>query len=779
LASRLSAFVLVLAFGASTVRAQPARFDNHRIIRVNVTSVAQLAALEALGATILNCVHGVGPMDVLLEADQLEAVQRLGLTWQVLQNDVQGAVDRQLDSAAGAAVAGADPYADFFLSYHPYDGAGGILWFMNQLAIRYPTLVSMIDVGTTLQGRTIWGVRVSSNNVPHKPAVLYFACEHAREWVACTHPAYVAQHLAENYLLDPNITDLVDHVEFFLVPVFNVDGYVYSWTNNRFWRKNRRNNGDGTFGVDLNRNWSEGWGGQGASAVPGHDTYRGTAAFSEPETRELRDFIIAHPNIRAQLDIHNYGQLLLWPYGYTSAPSPDHAVFQEIGSAMRSLIQSVHGRDYAAGSVYTTIYPASGVSVDWTYAQRGILSFSYECRDTGLYSFVLPAAQIVPNNEELLPATLYFTDTDWVRTPLVFDFPSGLPAQIAAGAETTIAVRITPLQESPLPGTARLRYRFEPFSEFAELPLLWRGGDDYEAVLPATSCFSAPEFYFTVETLAGTVENPGQSPDPPYYTAEVMTQDGGCEAARGDHNADGLINFDDRAALAVCHAGEQAPYSTGCRAFDFDEDRDVDCDDVSAFRGVWMPPGLPPTIDPCILSAAPAVSAEGSRYIMISVPAADIPVALRIATKSFPCWRRYLDLDADPALAAARVAQIADGPVYRPAAEWGTMYLRDIGVVPGSDYHIRLHRRRQFSPGASATTFVWGDLVAPFGDVDALDVVAGVACFEVREGAPSLERCDVYPALPDHVIDALDVASIIDAFRGVAYPFALPDFCGQ
>ncbi len=512
-----------LSLRAISLRAEePKRFDGYQIVRIEVKTQSELVALEQLGVEILNCTPGIGPMEVLVSADQLAAVRRISQTVRVVQNDVQGMVDRE---RAPLAVAGANPFADFFLSYHPYEGDGGIFWYMNELVTRYPTLASMVNIGTTFEGRTIWGVRITSDVIATKPAAVYFGCEHAREWIACTVPAYLANHLVENYGIDPDVTDLVDNVEFFLIPVFNVDGYIYSWTTDRFWRKNRRNNGGGVFGVDINRNWGEGWGGPGADISPNSLTYRGTAPFSEPETQALRDFFIAHPNVRVQLDVHNFGQLILWPYGYTPALSPDHAVYQEIGSAMKSLIYGVHGLNYNIGPLYTAIYPASGVSVDWTYANLGILSYSYEVRDRGFYGFTLPQNQIIANNEELLPATLFLTNSDWVRAPLRFEFPTGLPTTVTTGVDSPILLRITPQTESAEPGTANLHYRNDPSSTFSVKPLTPLGGLDYQAVLPATNCTSSPEFYFSVQGSDGTpMTNPRQNSTPQYYSAEVMSQ---------------------------------------------------------------------------------------------------------------------------------------------------------------------------------------------------------------------------------------------------------------
>ncbi len=945
---RLGAALVVFSIGWGALGAsgeEPLRYDRHRIVRVEVRNEAQLQALEAAGTTILNCTPGVGPLDVLVDPDQLRGVEQLGLRPLVVQDDVQGMVDRQRQGAAASVIAGADPFADYFLNYHPYDGVGGILWYMNELATRYPTLASMVNVGTTLEGRTIWAIRISGSGPATKPAVVYFGCEHAREWIAATVPPYLAAYLLQNYAIDPDITDLVDNVEFFLVPVFNVDGYVYSWTTNRFWRKNRRNIGGGVYGVDLNRNWGEGWGGQGSSGTASAETYRGTSAFSEPETQVLRDFIIAHPNLRAQLDVHSYSQLILWPYGYTSALSPDEAVYQDVGLAMKSLISGVFGVNYNAGPLYTAIYPAAGVSVDWTYVQRGMFSISYECRDTGLYGFTLPAAQIIPNNEELLPATLHMTQSDWVRSALRIEFPAGVPTTMTTGADTPIAVRIVEQTDSVEPGSARLHHRYDPSGPFLETPMASLGGEDYLAVLPATNCYSSPEFYFSAgSTGGGVVAKPRQVPTPQYYSAELFsdvtvfyqndldanpnwtrqgqwafgqptggggTEAGGpdpvsghtgsyvygynlvgdytdnmpeyhltsaalscsgrtgvhlsfwrwlgvetaaydhayvrvstngaawntvwrnqsevadtgwvlqdldisaiadnqptvylrwtmgstdsavtycgwniddirlytttCQAMLGDHDGNRFIGDDDYTYMETCYSGQALPFGPGCRIFDFDADGDVDCDDGAAFAEVWMEPGMPPTLSACTRLSSPIVAAEGSRYLRVTPQPGTDSVSLLVTSPSFPCWSRYADFDPDPVFAAAKIARLVELPVYRLPEEWGTIHVADRDIVPNSQYRIRVRiENGESSAPASAATLAWADILAPYGVIDALDIAGAIDQFKHLIGAPPLERCDLYPSVPDHNVDGIDLIMVVDSFKGLPYPLPTPPPC--
>ncbi|NOS99801.1 MAG: hypothetical protein HOP29_04150 [Phycisphaerales bacterium] len=494
------------------------RYAGQRLARVVVKTDEQRRALESSGATVLNCHAGIGRMRVAATDAQIEFLRGRGLDVVVNQPDLQALIDAQRTPRA----AGGDPFDDFFLDYHPYDGGtGSITWYLNELAVRYPTLASTFTIGNTPAGRPIRGVRVTSSVVTDKPAVVYFGAEHAREWIGTTIPAYFAHHLLSQYAIDPEIQDLVDNVEFFLIPVFNVEGYEYTWTDERLWRKNRRDNGDGTFGVDINRNWGEGWGGEGSSGVTSSLTYRGTGPFSEIETQRLRDFFIAHPNLRAQLDIHSFTQLILWPYASTPLLPPDQTYYDQVGKAMKSLIAGVHGLTYTAGPIYTTIYPAAGGSVDWTYVQRGVLSYSYECRDTGEFGFELPADQIIPNNEELLPAVLHLSDSDWVRAPIRMEYPDGVPNRMMVGDPTEIDVRIVNQTGTLEPGTAAVHYRFDG-GLYSIAPLTPVAGDLYLATIPATSCGSSPEFYFTAETTdLELYSNPrGGAAEP--YTAMVL-----------------------------------------------------------------------------------------------------------------------------------------------------------------------------------------------------------------------------------------------------------------
>jgi hypothetical protein len=172
------------------------------------------------------------------------------------------------------------------------------------------------------------------------------------------------------------------------------------------WRKNRRNNGDGTFGVDLNRNYSFQWGGPGSSRDTFSDIYRGAAPFSEPETQAVRDFLRQHQP-RSLISYHNFSQLILYPWGFTYDPAPGEPLLHKLAVAMADRIRVVHNVSYTPEQS-SDLYLASGDTTDWLYAEFGAPCFTIELRPrTTSPGFELPESEITPTFEENLPAALY------------------------------------------------------------------------------------------------------------------------------------------------------------------------------------------------------------------------------------------------------------------------------------------------------------------------------------------------------------------------------------
>lgn len=481
------------------------RYDGHQVIRLEVQSWQQLERLQNMSLDIWSCTPRPGPLDVRVTLEQKAAVTQAGFEFRVVIDDVQALIDRQRAFVPRVSA--------FFDNYRTN---GEITTFLNGLVTADPSLAEMVDMGTSVEGRTLWGIRITGPGDPGtRPAVLYHGIEHAREWVSSTVPAFVAEHLLTNYGIDPEVTDLVDSVEWFLLPVMNPDGYEYTQTTDRLWRKNRRDNGNGSFGVDLNRNWGFEWGGEGASASSFDPNYRGTAPFSEPETQALRDFILAHTNLRAHLDFHSFSQLILAPWSYTAEFPVHQPTFQFLGAGMQQAIAAVHGKTYGHGPAYTTIGPAAGASGDWVHGDRGIWSFGVELRDTGEFGFLLPADQIIPTCEENLQAILFLTD--WVTNPLWYLLPEDLPEFASPIVATPTTVRISPLAEQVVPGSETLHFRTSSADTFVPIAMTPLGGDLFGADIPTAPCGSSPEFYFSALGNLGTTVT-----EPPTAPAEVL-----------------------------------------------------------------------------------------------------------------------------------------------------------------------------------------------------------------------------------------------------------------
>ena len=247
-------------------------------------------------------------------------------------------------------------------------------------------------IGTSFEGRTIWAIRIRSAEAPDtpRPGFLVTALQHAREWVAGAAAMHIAERLAQGD--DPVAQAVLEDWDVWVVPVVNPDGYRYSWTTDRLWRKNRATDPSGAVGVDLNRNWGHAWGGPGSRAEPEHNNFRGSGAFSEPETAALQTWVQATGALAAHLDLHSPGQLVLTPWAHTSTPGPDAEWLGAGAEAARAAMEAVNGHPYDAGTFHDRLYPGSGVAIDWTHA-RGLDSYLFELRDRGQFGFLLDDEQ--------------------------------------------------------------------------------------------------------------------------------------------------------------------------------------------------------------------------------------------------------------------------------------------------------------------------------------------------------------------------------------------------
>lgn len=308
------------------------------------------------------------------------------------------------------------------------------------LTATYPDITELVDYGdsysrlaggvTTPGGDRIGGydllaVRVTNRAVEGpKPVFVMMAGLHAREISTPEMAFRFLDHLTQNYGTDADVTWMVDHHEIWVVPVANPDGHWYVELGEQpryggnpwLWRKNGhpgcdiwppRRNGDG-YGVDLNRNFDDHWGGPGSSGQRCSQTYRGNARASEPETYAFQNLVRSLiPDQRGpsdadaapdetmgiMIDVHTYGGYVLWPWGHTDEPAPNATGLSDVGEKFATY------NGYRAGQSYQTLYATTGTSNGWAYSELGIPAYTFELDSNGfLASYGSVDDQLWPEN---------------------------------------------------------------------------------------------------------------------------------------------------------------------------------------------------------------------------------------------------------------------------------------------------------------------------------------------------------------------------------------------
>ncbi len=321
-------------------------------------------------------------------------------------------VTRLLDLPPGGG--GTPRDGETTLSYDRYHSPQEGVAFMQDLAAAFPDFVQMVDIGDTNEGRDIWALKITDGVMlppePDEERILFTGVTHAREWATHEMMLYMAEYLTSRYGQDPLVTHLVDNSVIWLVPVVNPDGFEYSWSDYRMWRKNRASLGGSTcVGVDINRNYAYGWGGSGSSGDPCSSTYRGPEPASEPETQAIQSLLASEKPVIA-LSYHTYSQLLLYAWGWTEMVTPEsYSSARAIGRKYADLVEHVHGQSYIPGQGSYAIYVTSGAFDDHAYGAEGVLGFTPELRPASwsLGGFALPEDEILPNNEENMAAALW------------------------------------------------------------------------------------------------------------------------------------------------------------------------------------------------------------------------------------------------------------------------------------------------------------------------------------------------------------------------------------
>ena len=309
-------------------------------------------------------------------------------------------------------------------AFRPYGTPGGIKDEILATAAAFPGLTKLVVLGETVNGQEILALKVTKDATKLKdgkrPAVLYASAQHAREWITPEMTRRLMHYYLDNYGSDPEITEIVDTTELWFIPVLNPDGYDFTHTDERLWRKNLRdNNGDGVItvgdGVDLNRNFAVKWGydNEGSSPDPASDTYRGPEPNSEPETQAL-DNLFARIRFEFFVNYHSAAQLLLYGIGWqVSTPSPDDMIYEAMAGTDENDPpgSAIPGYD---PDISAELYTTNGDTDTHATVKYGTLGFTPEMSTCEAASDSVPDDEweaddcvsgfIFPDDEELIQA---------------------------------------------------------------------------------------------------------------------------------------------------------------------------------------------------------------------------------------------------------------------------------------------------------------------------------------------------------------------------------------
>jgi hypothetical protein len=336
--------------------------ETKKLVEVETGTLANALTLQKMGVDVVS--HRMAPtVQVLATLEEIDQLKGRGWGVRIIVEDPVAAFHQEINMDGNLG------------NYHTY---AEMLDEMRSIAREYPEITRLVDIGDSwektqgIADRDIWAMKISNNpdqDEPGEPNVLIMGCHHARELISVEIPLAIIKKLTDDYSVDPLCKRLVDNRQIWVVPMVNPDGHVYVETVNPLWRKNRNTNGSpnpDSQGVDLNRNYGFKWGFDdiGSSPKPSAEDYRGAAAFSEPETRTVRDLVEVH-DFDLALSYHSYGDMVVFPWHYVSRDTRDNRTFKRLGRTYTI------SNGYAYGNVKDHIlYRTNGDLDDWMYGAR-------------------------------------------------------------------------------------------------------------------------------------------------------------------------------------------------------------------------------------------------------------------------------------------------------------------------------------------------------------------------------------------------------------------------
>jgi len=359
-------------------------------IFVSGADPSQIKTLAGKGhLDILNYKPGRG-VDCIADSEAIKSIKQSSYSIQIIVPDVEAYYTQKLLN-----------YKYDFGQYYTY---GEMVKELNSIHDNYPTITSPPEaIGQTGEGRTIWAIRIAKRYGDNDlPSVLFTGVHHAREPIGCSLCLGLLKDLCQNYGQDTLFTWLINNRNIWLVPVVNPDGYVFNEINpDGLWRKNRRDNGGGVYGVDNNRNYPYKWGYSniGSSSDSSYEDYRGPEPGSEPETKAIMNLAIREGTFKTSIHYHSCGNSFTNIWGYdVDAFNPDSALFYDLSQEMVSL---------TGYNIFNAV--ANGEVCDWFYGEQEqkpkCFTYLFEVGDD-FWQAVSDTSVIVRQYRENLPAAM-------------------------------------------------------------------------------------------------------------------------------------------------------------------------------------------------------------------------------------------------------------------------------------------------------------------------------------------------------------------------------------
>ncbi|EPS38347.1 hypothetical protein H072_8018 [Dactylellina haptotyla CBS 200.50] len=461
----------------STKKTPPySRYQNDVVLRFNISTTDEAAALAEAAEILFLDVWSATKKHADIRVDQDVIPSLLGLLPESLQDKharlmhdlaatvretFPGTSDSPSNPLSAHSLSSSQTYRPaqsehFFSNYQPISVINP---WMKLLRSLFPSHVEHFTLGKTFEGRDINGLKISRSSTSTTPpngkrrAIIVTGASHAREWISVSTVCYLAHAFitgyrprpfnakddAETQSGDKEIIRLVENFDWYFIPTLNVDGYVYTWTEDRLWRKNRQPTSLGFCkGIELDRSYSFQWGGQSQNN-PCSENYPGEKEFEAFEAKNFANWAKnlttdGDTHIAGFLDLHSYSQQILYPYSYTCAQAPpDLENLEELAEVLAKGIRVRHGEHYEVSSacqgggqfapsektqqqkkkskkskkgddkdLQLTETGGGGSALDYFYREIGV-SYSYQIklRDQGSYGFLLPKESIKPTGEEI------------------------------------------------------------------------------------------------------------------------------------------------------------------------------------------------------------------------------------------------------------------------------------------------------------------------------------------------------------------------------------------